>query len=143
MSRKMKIEADCLIEDVQNKNFSMIALPGGMPGAENLRLNSILKKMLEKHIHMDKVFVAAVCAAPAVVLGSHGLLALHEATAHPAHAAALPHRVDKRIVVSGNVITSQGPGTSLEFAITLVDALFGPRAAKSLQEAMLVHSFTV
>jgi 4-methyl-5(b-hydroxyethyl)-thiazole monophosphate biosynthesis len=143
MARKTKIECDCLIDECVGKSYDMIALPGGMPGSENLRNNAILKKMLERQIHLEKHYVAAVCAAPAVVLASHGLLALHEATAHPAHAAALPHRVDKRVVVSGNVITSQGPGTSLEFAIVLVETLFGRAAAKSIQDAMLIPAFSL
>lgn len=71
----------------------MIALPGGMPGAENLKNNEILKQLLIKQSQRQDKYFAAVCASPGVVLAAHGLLNNHQATAYPSHQAKLPNAV--------------------------------------------------
>ncbi len=53
----------------------------------------------------------------------------------------LPSKVEDRVVVDGNVITSRGPGTSLEFSLRLVEELYGKEKAQELQKAMLVPSY--
>ena len=80
---------------------------------------------------------AAICAAPAVALAPHGLLDGKKATCYPSCADALPDRTqaDQRVVVDGNCITSQGPGTALEFAIELVRQLAGDVKARQVAEA--------
>lgn len=50
-ARKTKIEADVLIQDVQDQSFDLIACPGGMPGAEKLRDSAILTAMLKKQVN--------------------------------------------------------------------------------------------
>ena len=69
----------------------MIALPGGMPGAENLKNNEILKQLLIKQSQRQDKYFAAVCASPGVVLAAHGLLNNHQATAYPSELRR-PHR---------------------------------------------------
>ena len=82
MSRGLKIVADKSIEDVANEAFDAIALPGGMPGAERLRDCATLTEMLKAHAGAGKT-TAAVCASPAVVFATHGLLK-DVATCYPA-----------------------------------------------------------
>eukprot|EP00937_MAST-01D_sp_MAST-1D-sp2_P007704 g7704.t1 len=143
-SRGTRIVADTSIEAVAARDieFDLVALPGGMPGAERLRDSACLKSVLQAHREALEPWVAAVCAAPAVVLEAHGLLqrlageseggaggegdegARVTATCHPSFADALgPGRSASRVVVDAKskVITSQGPGTSLEFALQLVE----------------------
>jgi len=141
-ARKTKIEADTLIGDVKDQDFDLIALPGGMPGAEHLRDCSVLIQMLKKQSEQKKLF-AAVCAAPAVVFETHGLLKGHQGTAHPGHSQKLADQamVEERVVVSKNCITSRGPGTSLEFSLKLVELLYNREEAEKIQKAMLVPSF--
>jgi protein deglycase len=68
------------------------------------------------------------------------------ATSHPSHQAMLPPPRDSpfdrsaRVVVDGNIITSQGPGTSLEFSLELVKVLYGPELAAQLAQQMVLHS---
>jgi 4-methyl-5(b-hydroxyethyl)-thiazole monophosphate biosynthesis len=138
-SRKVKITADCLIADCADRSYDLIVLPGGMPGAEHLRDNQLLIEMLKKQKESGR-FYAAICASPVVVLSHHGLLADKKATCYPGMAVHLKHKdaVNLRVVVDGNCITSQGPGTAIEFGIKLVELLFGSEKAHAIAAAMLV-----
>lgn len=138
-SRKTKLVADVKIGDCAGKSYDCIALPGGMPGAEHLRDSVQLIEMLKQQRKAGKL-IAAICASPAIVLAHHHLLEGHKSTCYPAFQAALPDRTaaSKRVVVDGNLITSQGPGTALEFALALVEAMLGPDHKKQVAEPMLI-----
>ncbi len=139
-SRRVKLVADKVIADCAGETFDLIALPGGMPGAEHLRDCAQLHKMLEDQKEQGLLY-AAICASPAVVLGFHGLLDDKKATCHPALADKLKclEKVDSRVVVDGNCITSCGPGTAIEFALELVKHLFGEQRANDVAGPMLVE----
>jgi len=85
---------------------------------------------------------AAICASPAVVFEHHGLLADKKATCYPAMADRLTNKeaINQRVVVDGNCITSQGPGTAIEFALKLVELLYGAQKSIELAAAMLVKN---
>lgn len=126
-SRGMKITADMMLDDCANNHYDLIAVPGGLPGAEHLAEHPILDLMLRDQAAQGKLF-GAICAAPALVLGSKGLLLDKTATCYPSFQQALEaNEVDSaaRVVVDGNCITSQGPGTALDFALELVEQLCG------------------
>jgi 4-methyl-5(b-hydroxyethyl)-thiazole monophosphate biosynthesis len=86
-----------------------------------------------------KRLIAAICAAPAVVLAHHGLLKGHKATCYPSAQDKLPDKsaAGQRVVVDGLLLTSQGPGTALEFVLAIVEALFGAERKKQVAEPML------
>ena len=136
MSRGLKVVADCSIEECRGQEWDAIACPGGMPGAERLRDSAALKELLLAQSAGGKL-TAAVCASPAVVFGAHGLLP-SAATCYPAPAfkeavsAASSTWEDSKAVVDGHIVTSQGPGTSLQFALKLVEKLYGPEKADEL-----------
>ncbi|MEN8126394.1 MAG: DJ-1 family glyoxalase III [Planctomycetota bacterium] len=138
-SRGVKLVADCVIADCKNKTFDLIVLPGGLGGAEHLRDCKQLIEMLQSQKQAGRLY-AAVCASPAVVLTPHGLLDDRQATCYPTMADQLPDtsKAKQRVVVDGNCITSQGPGTALEFSIELVRRLFDDSRAGQVAEAMLV-----
>ncbi len=138
-SRGVRIVADCGIEEVAAESFDLIALPGGMPGCEHLRDSATLVALLKRQQEEGRL-LGAICAAPVVVLQHHGLLAGRRATAHPSVAGRLENRAagEKRVVVDGNLITSRGPGTAVEFALTLASRLFGEARARQVAEAMVV-----
>jgi len=125
-SRGVKIVADCLIDACRDGDFDLVVLPGGMPGAEHLRDSGILKRILLRQSASGRLY-GAICAAPAIVLETHGLLRNRLATCHPGHLKNLrnPSAAHERVVVDGNCVTSQGPGTAMEFALELVELLFG------------------
>ena len=125
-ARQTRITADVLISECSGHTYDLIALPGGMPGAENLGASEPLQELLRSQRESGRWY-AAICAAPAVALEPNGLLEGRAATAHPGFQSRLTDqsRVHERVVSDGNCITSQGPGSALEFSLTLVEALCG------------------
>jgi len=138
-SRGVRLVADTTIETCVDAVFDLIVLPGGMPGAEHLRDSELLITMLKRQEQAGRLF-GAICAAPAVVLHHHGLLAGRRATTHPGFADTLENRgaVDSRVVVDGACVTSRGPGTALEFALKLVELLYGREKAAEVARPMVV-----
>ena len=120
--------------------FDAIVLPGGMPGAANLRDDPRVQAALREMFQRGKL-VAAICAAP-IALARAGLLEGRRATAYPAFRDQLAGATvvdDQRVVVDGNLITSAGPGTALEFSLRLVAQLVNKETADQLAKAMLLH----
>jgi 4-methyl-5(b-hydroxyethyl)-thiazole monophosphate biosynthesis len=111
-----------------------------MPGAQHLHDSKELTQLLERQNQEGKLY-AAICAAPAVVLFPHGLLSHRRATCHPGRVKTFENTdteaVNARVVVDGNCITSQGPGTAIEFSLKLVELLFGPEKAKEVADSMV------
>lgn len=137
-SRSVKLTADCLLKDSLSRTFDLIALPGGLPGAEHLRDCQALIDMLKKQKAEGRWF-AAICASPAVVLAAHGLLNDCSATCYPSMLDKLPLAKKEPVVVDKNCITSQGPGTAIPFALELLSCLHGSGTAEKVASAMLVH----
>jgi 4-methyl-5(b-hydroxyethyl)-thiazole monophosphate biosynthesis len=135
-SRDTKIVADKLLTECVNETYDLIVLPGGMPGAEHLRDNEQLTAMLKEQQQANRLY-AAICASPVVILQQHGLLSGKKATAHPALIDQLQNQENARVVVDQNCITSQGPGTTLEFALKLTELLFDKTKANQVAEAMV------
>lgn len=142
-SQKINITADTHIKNCFIAPYHMIAVPGGMPGAENLKNNPELIELLQTQQRAGKWY-AAICAAPALVLASHGLLDNTHATCYPTFMeqmeGALTHP-DKAIVIDDKkrVITAQGPGNAMAFAFKLIDALYGKDAFRPIAKQMLAH----
>jgi 4-methyl-5(b-hydroxyethyl)-thiazole monophosphate biosynthesis len=137
-SRGVKLVADQLIGDCVDETYDLIALPGGMPGAEHLRDAEDLAEMLKRQRREGRLY-AAICASPVVVLQHHGLLKGYRATCHPDFVDQLENAdaAETRVVVDGPCITSRGPGTAIEFALKLVEELYGERKAEEVGQRML------
>ncbi len=138
-SRGTRIVADKSITECVDETYDLIALPGGIPGAENLRDSKELIDMLKRQKREGRFF-AAICASPAVVFQHHGLLESCRATCHPFFVEELGNRemVESRVVVDGTCITSRAPGTAIEFALKLVELLYGREKADEVALPMLV-----
>ncbi|MDX9787293.1 MAG: DJ-1/PfpI family protein [Desulfobacterales bacterium] len=138
-SRGVRLVADQLISDCTGNVYDMIALPGGIPGAANLRDCDALTHLLKKQ-HAEGRWIGAICAAPAVVLAHHGLLANRKATCHPNFIGQIDRNsaTEDRVVVDGPCITSRGPGTALAFALELVAALYGKEKAAEVAAPMVI-----
>ncbi len=137
-ARGTRIEADCQLSDCLTDRWDLIALPGGMPGAEHLSNHEPLITLLKEQAAAGK-FYAAICASPAVVFARHGLLDDKQATCYPTMQSKLPEtgRATDTTVVDGNCITSQGPATAMEFALVLVEALSGKDLRQQVANALL------
>jgi len=138
-SRGVKIVADTTLDACASQTFDMIAVPGGMPGAQTLSQSKVLVDLLKKQAQAGR-WIAAICAAPAVVLQAHGLLGGIKATCHPAfHNQIDPAHLSKdSVVVDRNVITAQGAGVAIEFSLTLVEYLVGRDKRKEVATALVV-----
>jgi 4-methyl-5(b-hydroxyethyl)-thiazole monophosphate biosynthesis len=140
-AHNITIIADILFEKADYDGASILILPGGMPGAKNLNAHEGLKKKL-KEFHEQGERVAAICAAP-LVLGGIGILEGVEAACYPGYEDRLTGaklRYDPA-VKSGKIITSRGPGTALDFSLTIVEELKGKEAADQLARNLLVQTW--
>lgn len=133
-SHGVNIKADKLF-DLEIMNSNALVIPGGLPGATNLRDDNRVISLVKKFFD-DKKLVAAICAGP-IVLGKANILNNIEATSYPGFEEALKckeYRCDE-VVISGNVITSRGPATAFKFAFAIAKYL-GLDISK-LEEGML------
>ncbi|KAB2047417.1 hypothetical protein E1A91_A13G043600v1 [Gossypium mustelinum] len=136
-----KLVADTRISTCSDRVFDLVALPGGMPGSAQLRDCEILKKITSKQAEEKRLY-GGISTAPAVTLLPWGLLKRKRTTCHPAFFDRLPTfwAVKSNIQVSGELTTSQGPGTSFLFALALVEQLFGESVAREIGELLFMHS---
>ncbi len=136
-SKGVRLVADCHVSECRDVVYDLIVLPGGMPGSENLRDSPGLRELV---IEQDRRggLVAAICAAPVVTLASFSLLDNRRFTCHPAflHLAQGKERLSDATVVDGNLITSQGAGTAIDFALVLVALLFGRERQQEVARGM-------
>ena len=137
-SREVLVQADCLAENVKFDKAKMIVLPGGRTGTENLGKSEIVKEQC-KAFSKDK-YLAAVCAAPAVP-ASLGLLDGRKATVHPDFVNSMGNAkvLDESVVVDGNIITGQGLGATIPFALECVKTLVSTEEAERIRKAICYH----
>lgn len=137
-SRGMKLVPDYQLDDVLETDFDMIVLPGGLPGADHLNLDARIQTLVKKLASENK-YTAAICAAPRV-LATAGILDGKQATSFPGALDQFPVNnlayQQSAVVVDGKVITSRGPGTAMEFTLTLIELLCG-KAKRDEVEAPL------
>lgn len=135
-SKGVKLIADRLLADCAHETFDLIALPGGMPGAGHLRDSALLVGLLKRQLDEGRL-CAAVCASPAIVLHPHGLLRGRRFTCHPNFSQGVSDAPSTEpVVVDGNLVTGRGAGTAVDFALTLVEQLFGREKAQEVRKGM-------
>ena len=138
-SRGIKIEPDKLLDSVMEEEFELICLPGGQPGTDNLKKDPRIKNLLKKMLKQDKL-IAAICAAP-IILKKANILENQFITSHPSVRSEFntEYYLSERVVVDGKLITSQSPGTSMEFALKLVEILFDSNRLKKVNNGVLAR----
>lgn len=138
-SHGVRLVADKPISECITESYDLIALPGGMPGSAKLYASSTVKELLNVQWNENR-WIAAICAAPAVVLAPMGFLKNKRATCHPSFVGELGGAISsrERVVVDGRIITSQGPGSALEFAVRLTAELFGEAKAAEVAAPMVL-----
>lgn len=140
-SRGTQLMPDMTLDTALQNEFDMVVLPGGMPGAKHLKEDTRILNLLKKMAGEGK-YTAAICAAP-TVLAEAGLLKGKKATSYPGFLdkMALPDTqyVTDAVVGDGKVLTSRGPGTAMDFALALIEALSG-RETRDQVEAGLVRA---
>lgn len=137
-SHRVTFECDALMSEISRADYDGIVLPGGMPGTENLRADKNVADMVKEY-HASGKLVSAICAAPSV-LGDLKVLDGKKATCHPGFEDRLGDAkfVAESVVRDGNVITSRGMGTAIDFALAIVDYLGdGSKTVDQLVEALV------
>jgi protein deglycase len=132
------VTADAALGAVRGDQFQMIALPGGMPGSKHLAEHPRVQALLGE-IADAGGYTAAICAAP-MALAAAGLHQGKTVTCYPGFQTHLEggRFTEDRVVVDGTMVTSRGPGTALEFALTLVSLLRDGDVAGALAKGLLV-----
>lgn len=138
-SRKIVLLADHLLEDLMSNEFDMIVLPGGQPGTNNLAQDSRISVLLQKQLNENK-HIAAICAAP-LVLAKAKILNQHQATCYPGVLKQTDwpeiSLLDQTVVVDDRIITSKGPGTAMDFALTIIEVLTNQHTRHSVEKDLV------
>ena len=137
-SRNINVASDTTIDQI-GRDYDALILPGGMPGAENLSLSEKVNSLIIEMNNKKKI-IAAICASPAIVLAPIGILDNKTATCYPNMERDFNSNTtysEDDMVIDGNIITSKGPATAMEFALSLVRILAGEEIANSVQSATL------
>ncbi|MCK5479676.1 MAG: DJ-1/PfpI family protein [Gammaproteobacteria bacterium] len=137
-SRGTILVPDMTLDAALQKDYDMVVLPGGLPGADHLRDDVRIIRLLVQMKEAEK-YTAAICAAPRV-LAEAGLLDGKRATSYPGclDADSVPglDYVDLPVVADGKVITSRGPGTAMDFALELIATLSGKQVRDEVEAGL-------
>lgn len=140
-SRKTIHIPDTNINKIMNDTFDLIVLPGGLPGADNLRDDARVQSLIKQQHQMNKP-IAAICAAPKA-LAAAGILAGKTITCYPGALEQVEHSnveiTHEKIKIDGNIVTSRGPGTAMDFALTLIE-LLSDKTLRDTVESQMVRN---
>lgn len=138
-SRGVVLMPDTTLDQVMEQRFDMIVLPGGLPGADNLVQDKRIQQLLLKIVEQGGM-VAAICAAPRVLVGA-GLLQGKRITAYPGTLDQMAldgiSLTQDAIQVDGNIITSRSPGTAIDFTLVLIEKLAGSDKRKEVEAGLV------
>ncbi|XP_057823619.2 protein DJ-1 homolog B isoform X1 [Cryptomeria japonica] len=140
-SLQVNIIADTLISSCGQETFDLVVLPGGMPGSARLRDSEILKTITRKQAEAGRLY-GAISAAPVIALDAWGLLTAVEVTVHPAFSWKLSSfwTVTSNVHRDKLLTTSRGPGTAMEFALSLVEQLFGKEKSEEIEKTLVTKN---
>lgn len=132
----IKVYADMKDDDLIIENVCGVILPGGMPGAVNLRKSSIVCETLT-YCMENKKLIAAICAAP-FILGELGILKNKTAICYPGFENKLigAKISSKSVCVDDNIITAKGPGVAMDFAFKIIEYISGKSLVMDIKDAM-------
>ncbi len=117
------VNVDKTLEEIKSNEYNGLVIPGGMPGATNLRDNNKLIDLVKK-FNKDKKLIAAICAGP-IVLSKANIIKGKEVTSYPGFEEDLKEGLYKEdlVVQDGNIITSRGPSAAMYFAFKILENL--------------------
>ena len=125
-------------EEVQPSDFDVLMIPGGAPGVERfIHFEPLLATI--RDFSQKKKWIGAVCAGP-LTLQAAGILKGRKVTCHPGVAAKLTTtlRCEERTVVDEFIVTSQGAGTTFDFALTLISLIEPGEKAQLIADAIVL-----
>ena len=136
-AHNVNVEADIMFEQGDFTDADLLFLPGGMPGASNLYEHAGVRQAVLAQAKAGKK-VAAICAAPAVVLAQLGVLDGKHATCYPGFEKLLTkaHYTADLVTVDGNITTAEGPAAAFPFAYELLSQLVSKETSDQIAEGM-------
>ena len=157
LQQGLRIVPDAKLEQVADQTWDVIVMAGGVPGAMNLGASELLRSIIQRH-HAGGGLLGAICLAPALVLRPAGVLEhVKKVTGNPL-AIKTPDQIwpadaftqllgnafdpDVRVCVDrdNNIVTSQTPGTAIEYALAIVEMLRGEKVASEISDYFLVKT---
>lgn len=137
-ARSIPVAADMTISEGGFDDAGIIVLPGGMPGTVNLLECGDLMDIVDRQ-NAKGGRIAAICAAPARILGARGLLKGKKATCYPGLEDMLEGAtpVTETVVTDGNITTSRGLGTAVDFACELITLVIDGEKAKEIRTSVV------
>ncbi len=137
-SHGITVQTDALYPEINLEDAAMLILPGGMPGTNNLNVHEGLKKAIKDHAAANKP-IGAICAAP-LILGQLGLLHGKQATCFPGYEQHLTGALlsKKAVVQDGTLLTANGPGAAIRFALSIVQQFRGEATAEELSRQLKI-----
>ena len=121
--------------EISHQEYDLLILPGGGGGVDALCRSPFALEQIRKYFEQKK-WVGAICAAP-LVLKEAGVLQNHTITSYPSARKELESLSDyreERVVIDEFLIPSRGPGTAVEFALALIEKLYGPEMSRQIKE---------
>ncbi|PCJ55474.1 MAG: DJ-1 family protein [Planctomycetota bacterium] len=140
-AHNISIEADVLLENInESDSYDLMVLPGGLPGADYLNESLDVEKLILNQ-HSQKKFIGAICAAPKV-LCSKGIVENINITHYPDCIENLNGAIyiNENVVHDGNIITSKGPSTAIEFSLKLIALLNSELSADEIANQILIKN---
>jgi 4-methyl-5(b-hydroxyethyl)-thiazole monophosphate biosynthesis len=136
-SRKVKLVPDARWEELDLLSFDLLVLPGGAGGTKTLCEHDGVQEAI-RIFNIEEKWIAAICAAP-LALHKAGVLKGRAFTCFPGTEQEMhrPDRSDEAVVVDRNLVTSQGPGTAIPFALKLIELLETPAAAEKVRSGLI------
>ncbi len=139
-AHNIRVIADKTIDDLEDlEAYDGVIIPGGIPGATNLRDNPRVIGLVQKMNNQGKL-ASAICAGP-IVLEKAGILGGKKLTSHPGFSQEFKDYdyQEDNVVVDGNIITSRGPALAVDFTIEIARFLLGDQAVEKIKKSILYN----
>lgn len=135
------VKADVIYDATLFSDPAWLILPGGMPGATNLHDFAPLIGLLKRQLESSTGRIAAICASPAVVLGSEEMLKGRKATCYPGFEDKLigAEYVDQPVVCDDKFVLANGPASAMKFALAIVSEELGEEKSQQVANGMLLY----
>ncbi|MGD9899844.1 MAG: DJ-1 family glyoxalase III [Calditrichaceae bacterium] len=136
-SHQISIIPDAYYLDVDPDEFDVLILPGGQPGSNNLKENRNIINWVNSRFKSGKK-LAAICSAP-VVFHATGIAKGMKLTSYPTDKGIFTDSVylEERVVRDGQIITSRGVGTAIDFSLAIISDLKGKEEAGEVAARIL------